>query len=245
MASKLPETSVVVLLWVFSAVLFPAFARLHANGEDLHGPYLLATRYVSAITLPIALGLCVLARPIVLLLFGKQWVAAAPILSALAVAAALRCLATHSGDVLKATGRATQLARISVLKGLVIVPVVLIGAQYDATAVAIALAVATGLTTLITLLITSRIIGLRTRDLVSAFLPSVAAGVAMVAVLLLWTRWSSGFPVAVQVIAGVAVGFVVYVGVLSLIDSDLVGQARQFFAARGRAPEEILRGAEG
>ncbi|HKR66853.1 MAG TPA: lipopolysaccharide biosynthesis protein [Thermoanaerobaculia bacterium] len=245
MASKLPETTVIVLLWVFSAVLFPAFARLHAEGEDLRAPYLLATRYVSAITLPAALGLSVLARPIVLLFFGDQWLPAAPILAALAIAAALRCLSTHSGDVLKATGRAPLLARISLLKAFVIVPALLIGARFDATAVAVSLAIAAGVTTLITLTITSRYIGLRMRDMVSAFLPSAAAGVAMATVLLLWTRWSLRLPVVLQLAGGVLLGFCVYVAVLSMIDPELLGQARRFFLGNRRSPEEALRGAAG
>jgi PST family polysaccharide transporter len=245
MAAKLPETTVIVLLWVFSAVLFPAFARLHAEGEDLRGPYLLATRYVSAITVPAALGLCVLARPIVLFFFGNQWLGAAPILAALAVAAALRCLSTHSGDVLKATGRAPLLARVSLLKAFVIVPALLIGARYDATAVAVALAVAAGITTLMTLLITSRYIGQRMRDMVSAFLPSLGAGVAMAGVLVLWMRWSLRLPVVVQLAGGIALGAVVYVVVLSMIDRDLLAQARRFFFAGRAHPEEALRGAAG
>lgn len=239
MASKIPETTVIVLLWVVSAVLFPAFSKLHAAGEDLGAPYLAATRYVSAFTIPAALGLSVLARPIVLVFFGDAWIGAAPILAVLAIYAALRCLSTQAGDALKATGRAPLLARISLLKAAFIVPALLIGVRYSALAVAVALAIATALTTIITLVIASRILGVRARDVVSAFLPSVAAGLGMSAALLLWLRWSGTFPAVVQLAVGVILGALVYLAVLSMIDPRLLGQARRYLSSArklGEAP---------
>jgi PST family polysaccharide transporter len=240
MASKIPETTVMVLLWVVSAVLFPAFAKLHAAGEDLGAPYLAATRYVSAITIPAAFGLCVLAKPLVLVFFGDAWIGAAPILAALAIYAALRCLSTHAGDVLKATGRAPLLARISLLKTLFIVPALLIGARFDPTAVAVALAIAAAITTAITLVITTRVIGVRPRDVVSSFLPSIFAGIAMAATLVLWMRWSGGLHVVAQLVFGVILGVLVYAAVLATIDPDLFGQARRFFSSARKLGEAAV-----
>ncbi|MFP5245941.1 MAG: oligosaccharide flippase family protein [Thermoanaerobaculia bacterium] len=70
MAGKVPETSVIIILWVASKVLFPAFARIHATGESLRRAYLMATKYLAAITIPAAAGLILLSKPIVLLFFG-------------------------------------------------------------------------------------------------------------------------------------------------------------------------------
>lgn len=237
MASKIPAATVIVLLWVVSAVLFPAFAKLHAAGEDLGAPYLAATRYVSAFTIPAALGLSVLARPIVLVFFGTAWIGAAPILAALAIYSALLALSTHSGDVLKATGRAPLLASISLLKTVFIVPALLIGVRFGATAVAVALAIATAFTTAITLVITTRVIGVRARDVVSSFLPSVIAGLAMAATLILWVRWSGQLHVVAQLVVGVILGALVYGTVLSMIDPDLFGQARRFVSSARKLRE--------
>ena len=109
-AAKIPEATVIVLLWVVSSVLFPTFSKLHAAGSSLERPYLIATRYVSAVTFPAAVGLALLARPLLLLFFGPQWAGAAPVLSALAAYAGLRSITSHAGDILKATGRAQVLA---------------------------------------------------------------------------------------------------------------------------------------
>jgi hypothetical protein len=67
----------------------------------------------------------------------------------------------------------------------------------------------------------------------------------MAGVLVLWTRWSLMLPIIVQLAGGIVIGAVVYVIVLSLIDRDLLGQARRFFFAGRAHPEEALRGAAG
>ena len=240
-AARIPEATVMVLLWVLSRVLFPAFSKMHAAGEDLRGPYLVVTRYISAITIPAALGLAVLARPLVHSVFGTEWLPAAPILSALALVAALRCLSAHAGDVLKATGRSSLLVRLSAVKAVLIVPALIAGAAYGAVAVAVALALATGVGTAISLVYASRIIGVSMREIAASFFPSVTAGGIMAVALLAWLRWTSQLVPFAQVAGGVVIGALVYLAALALLDREILHRARRQIFGRV-PPEEVLRG---
>ena len=112
-----------------------------------------------------------------------------PELSALAIVAALRCLSAHAGDVLKATGHAQLLVRLSVVKALLIVPSLIIGARYGAIGVAFGLVVATAIGTMITLVFASRIIGVSLREIAASFYPSIAA-VSSCRSTSVGTRWS-------------------------------------------------------
>ena len=75
------------------AVAFPAFAQrsLESGERDTAGA-LRATSLVWTATVPIAASLALLAAPTVELLYGSRWLAAAPVLTALAVFGALRVL---------------------------------------------------------------------------------------------------------------------------------------------------------
>ena len=234
MASKVPEMTVVVLLWVVSKVLFPAFSRMHAAGESLRQPYLTASRYISAITIPAATGLFVLSRPIVLVFLGEQWIASAPILSALAVYAAMRALSTHAGDVLKATGRAKLLAQLSVLKTVFVIPALFIGVRFGVVGVAVGLAVATAMSTMLTLFAATRLIHVSFASIGAALMPSVAASAVMAAVLVLWVRWSTHLPAVVQTFGGVLLGGAVYAVALGLLDRELLRRARRHFLPHTR-----------
>lgn len=234
MATKIPEATIIVILWVTSKILFPAFAKLQAAGVPLKRPYILATKYVAAVTMPAATGLAILAKPAILVAFGPAWVAAAPILAALAFSAALRGIGTQAGDLLKAAGYATLHARIALIKMIPGVPMMLVGASTgSAVAVAIALAISSAINSIVDLTVTSRVMKIPLRDVAVACLPSLIASIAMAAALLAYMRWAVHAAPAVQFFGGITLGGIVYVAVLSLLDRDFFRRARTHFFTRG------------
>ena len=234
MATKIPEATIIVILWVTSKILFPAFSKLHAAGASLHRPYILATKYVAAVTLPAATGLSILSTPAILVAFGTQWVAAAPILSALAISAALRGIGTQAGDLLKAAGHATLHARISTIKMIPAVPLLILGASTgSAMYVGVALAVSSAINSSIDIGVTSRVMRIPLRDVAAACIPSVIASATMGITLLGFLRWTPHAVPAVQFFGGVILGGIVYAVTLALVDRDFFRRARAHFFTRG------------
>lgn len=232
LAGKLPEATVMVIVRVASRVLLPAFSKVSASGTDPKDAYLGAARYIGAVTLPIVAGLAILAQPFVLTFFGPQWVGAAPICTALAILAGIRALGTHPGDVLKATGRVGTLARIEVVRAIIIVIVVVIAAQYSAVAVAASLAIVDGIGMIIALMFAAWAIGVSARELFGAYAPSFFAAAAMAAVLLVLQRMMAGTAAPLQLMIAVPTGFVTYVTVLRLSDPRFFAEARRLLPSR-------------
>jgi O-antigen/teichoic acid export membrane protein len=234
MATKIPEATIIVILWVTSKILFPAFAKLHAAGASLHRPYILATKYVAAVTLPAATGLAILAGPAIVVAFGPAWAGAAPILAALAVSAALRGIGTQAGDLLKAAGHANLHARMSVVKMIPAVPLLILGASTgNAMYVGAALAVSSAINSAIDIGVTSRVMHIPLREVALAFLPSVIASTTMGVTLLLFLRWTAHAVPLVQFAGGVILGGIVYAVTLALVDRDFFARARAHFLTRG------------
>ncbi|HYO78063.1 MAG TPA: lipopolysaccharide biosynthesis protein, partial [Thermoanaerobaculia bacterium] len=206
MATKIPETTVIMLLWVVGRVLFPAFAKLKAEGASLRTPFLTSSRYITAMTMPAALGTCVLALPIIVVFGGAAWAPAAPVLAALSIYAGMRCLSTSAGDVLKAVGRAPVLAKISWLRTMIAVPLMILGAQYSAFAVGAALAFATAVTGVVMLYVAAKAINVRLRDVGAALMPGTIAGLIMTAADVAWLRWAASYPPIAQLAGGIAIG---------------------------------------
>ncbi len=237
LAGKIPEATVAMIYRVASDVLLPAFSRVSAAGESTKGVYLAAARYVGSATLPIACGLAILSRPFVLLFFGPKWVAAAPIVSALAVLAGIRALSAQPGDVLKATGRVGLMARLGFLRVILIVIAVVVAARWSALAVAVALVIVDGAATLLAFSVTSRAIGVSLREVGRAFAPSLAASAGMSVVLLAWMRWGPSLPLLAEVIAAVALGGITYLAILRTTDPKIMGEARSMLFARKARPQ--------
>ena len=238
MAGRVPEATVMVMLWVVSKVLFPAFSNLHAAGEDLREAYLVAVRSISSLTLPASLGLFFLARPIVLVFFGTKWLDAAPILQLLSLYIGVRSVDHHAGDVLKATGRADVLAWLNLAKTVLIIPAVLVGAMRSAVAVAGALTLVYAIATGITLATAARLIKVPLKSILAAFAPAVKAAGVMSVFLLGWMHWSQSLPATIQLIVGVAVGAMVSLTTLRFVDPQMFLWARHTIF--GQPAKEVL-----
>jgi PST family polysaccharide transporter len=221
MAAKIPETSVVLLLWVTSRVLFPAFARVQAQGGSLAAGFLAASRFVSLVTLPVSAGLAVLAEPVVVVAFGESWRASVPILRALAIYAAFRSLSAPVGDVLKAMGRPGLLAALGFLRALVLVPALVLASRSGAAAVALALAVVTGAATVLTVAVGCRLVRVSGEALVRALRPSAIATLALVVVLLACARAvPPQTPAAAVLLLGALFGSMVYLAAVRVASPE-------------------------
>lgn len=154
-----------------------------------------------ALGYPVSLGLVIVAvaaEPVVDLMLGSQWAAAAPLLQLFAVAGIARNLAFVGYWVYVVRGLSGELFRYSLVTGMIRVACVVIGAQWGVVGVAIGFAIAPWLAWPISLAWLSRITVIPTRALYGGAFRiitvaglSAAASTAMLAVLpsmtALWT----------------------------------------------------------
>ena len=105
---------------VVNRVTFPIFSQLSHNRDSVR---LAAQRALVSImlpTLPMMLGLAVVARPLVLVLFGEQWLPCVPYLRVLGIAGALWPLHVMNLDVVMAVGRSDLVLRLEIAKKVLI-----------------------------------------------------------------------------------------------------------------------------
>lgn len=230
-ASRVPEMTVTLAVWVTGHVLFPAFSRLHRAGETVATGFLAALRWIPLLTLPTAAGLFLVADPLVPILFGESWRPAVPILRALAVYAGIRSLGSHSGDVLKATGRSGLLAGLGVLKAAVLLPALIWAGFRGPVAVAWALAGVTSATALLNLIVVSRLLEIPWYQIVRAPIPAVLATGAMIAGVSLADRLTDPLSPPLELGVLIVAGLVLYVLAIQAVDRTLWSEARS--AIRG------------
>lgn len=185
-AAKFPEAAITTLTWAVGRVAFPAFSRADGSPAERSGLYLAALRLVAFATLPSAAVLAVLAGPVVLVALGAPWAEAAPMLSALSLAAAFRALGSHAGDLFKGAGRADLLRNLALVKIAITLPATLVTGLLTGSATAIAWAFAAGTlcTSLLNLAVAARLLSLPPRALAREIAPAALIA-ALLAVLLL------------------------------------------------------------
>jgi len=173
-------------------VAIPYFARQLRSEQDMKTPYLRGIAYMSALALPAFACLGVMAEPVILFLYGRQWIEAVVPLQI--VCAGLACLAVTNvaGSVLLGSGQIGNNLRMqAVFQSLKILLVVLGANSLGLTGVALGVAVGDVSLSICCFFLANRLLSVSVFEFVRWILPSI--GVATVAALFsIVTLWILG-----------------------------------------------------
>lgn len=181
LAFRLPEALIINVFFVLSTVLFPLYTQVQHQPERLRDGYLKGVRVQSLYGMTAGVGLAVLAPILVPLVFGGQWSESVIPLVFLALYAAARSLGAGANDVYKAIGRPGISITFSLIRLAVLVPVLLVAAQWGIIAVACAqmataLLFAIGMQT-----VAAKVIHIGPKAMLRAVLPAFACSIAVAA----------------------------------------------------------------
>lgn len=121
---------------VVSRVALPMFSATAHDPVTLRRGMQLSIRGMMLINAPVMLGMAVLAEPVITVLFGRQWLQAAPILQVLCLAGVLHPVHTINLHALMAQGYARLMFRLEVIKKAIGVGLLAVGAWYGVMGVA-------------------------------------------------------------------------------------------------------------
>ena len=221
-----------VLGAVINSVSMPAFSRVKHDPDLLKNSIATALRGVSLIVLPMCGMMMVLARPLVLTLYGAKWAASANVLTVLSLYGAVAVICLLFANMLAGLGRSKFLLGIQLIWLGTLVPAMALGVHRDGIVGAayahIAIIVPVVLPSY--LLALKRVTGVRFAALGKAVLPALLASSA--AALAAGGAASQFNSPLTQLIIGLAAGGVVYV--------ICAGRQASTVFVHGRAAERVL-----
>ncbi len=226
LAYRIPELVIIMMIWVIGNVTFPAYSRLQDDRPALQGAFLATLRYLSLLTIPAGIGLAMLGTSIVVTFYGTKWEPSIPVLQALAVAATLRSLSSHAGDIYKATGRPDILTELGLARAVVLVPALIFGARFGIAGVAVAQMVVTGASTLLNFFVASKILSLPMKIIAAELKPALLSSMVMVVSLQVLLPALSGWPGPLKLMVATGVGLAVYGLLTWFLSRDTVEKAR-------------------
>lgn len=227
LAFRIPELLVKSFCNLVGNVLFPAYSKLREDEQALRNGFLISMRSVTLVTVPLALGIAVVSRPMILTLFTKKWVDAIPVMSAIALYTMIRSLTFNIGNIYKAQGRPDILTKLSLLK----VPILLPALYWASTSlgtitaigwVQVAVAIIAGVMNLV---VAARVLRMPFKEMWLAFQPALTAGSVMAASVLGLLALLVDASPPVQLILGVITGGLVYSGMIWWLQRDFVLKA--------------------
>lgn len=202
--------------------ILPGYAKLAFDRERLRAGFTTTFGLIVMLALPVAVGLGLLAEPLVRLALGVRWLAAAPLLQILAIYGAINVCMANTWPVFIALGRPWINAALVLLGLVVLVPLLLwsvsnagvVGAAWSLVAVA-SIVLAGNLS------VSLRLLDVSSWQLVSRVWRSFAAAFVMSAAVLLieaqWQPLESQFGLALLLLSSVSTGALIYLAVLWLL----------------------------
>jgi O-antigen/teichoic acid export membrane protein len=187
MVANLPATH---LAKVVASVMFPAYSKLQHDTPALKNAFLKTVQVVATLAIPAAVGIAILAKELVGVIFGPKWFEAATVLPVLCVFGALRSVSAINGYVFNAVGKPNLPFYVNLVKLLVIAAAIVPATRtFGILGAAVAVTAPTLVMSVVGNVILSRTLGLELRAIYAVLLPATAASLAMGLALLLSKQW--------------------------------------------------------
>jgi O-antigen/teichoic acid export membrane protein len=221
---RIPELLIKQFYTILAKVTFPVYTKMHRDRQSLADGVLITMRYVTMVTIPAALGLAIVARPLVLTFFGQKWADAIPVIAPIAFYTLFRSLTFNIGDVFKATGRVKLLAKISLFQAAIVLPSLWWSVTYfhSIAAVGWTQTCAALLGGTVKMGLANRMLKIPLRTFAKAVEPSLVASAVMC--LATWGTLNamSSMAAVLQLIGSTSVGILAYLAALWVLRREVV-----------------------
>ncbi len=137
LAYRVPDILIISFCGVISRVTFPIYVQMRETSRSLEKAFLSAFRYISWVTVPMGLGLTLVAKPFVLTFFSEKWLEAVPVLQAISIYAMFFSFSYNAGSVYKATGRPFLLTKLAVFRLVLLIIVLYLAVTQIGTIVSV------------------------------------------------------------------------------------------------------------
>jgi O-antigen/teichoic acid export membrane protein len=201
-----------------AAAIFPAYAAIQNQPEILRRSFLATVRFVEILCVPLAVGLVLVADPLVRVAFGGQWLAAIPIVRILALFVLVRSIGFNAGDVYKAMGRPDILVKLEVLNMAILAPALWFGASFGLLGVAWGHLLASLVRMTADAVIATRFIQLGPKDILLQLKPAFLGGVALALGVLPSLYLTAEAAPVVRLAVAIPIGAASYLGVLWILE---------------------------
>jgi O-antigen/teichoic acid export membrane protein len=119
--SNLPATAITN---VISQVSFPAYSKIQHNIESLRNAYGRILKFTALISIPLAVGLFILATDFVRIAYGERWLPMVPAMMILCIFGLVRSLGATTGPLFQSVGKPHIVTQLCAAELLIIIIII-------------------------------------------------------------------------------------------------------------------------
>jgi len=227
------------IVWIFSRVMFPAFAHLQNDIKEMQRLYLRVVETLSIVSFPLLIGLLSVADLLIPAVYGDKWRPAVLPLKIIIVFTIVRTISSLGGQILMALGQPGKEFKMNACQVIPLLTAVYIGSRFGIVGVAAGMSTVLSGFAIWFLVITNKAIDLSIKHLIKAVLPALVSSGVLYMVVFLFLRWTATTQFGVyEVLAiSVCIGAAAYVLFMLIFFREtskrFVSQCRQIIASIG------------
>ena len=126
-AKKLEEVPTTSISSLVAQVLFPVLSKLQNDKDRLKSALSQMQKAMNLLNFPLMIGLIVMAKPIIVLLFSEKWIPSVPFFQILCVAGIVNCSQSINYQLVCAVGRSKAIFYWNIVKRIIDIAFILIG----------------------------------------------------------------------------------------------------------------------
>jgi PST family polysaccharide transporter len=222
-AFRIPDLLIVQFCSLVGKVIFPALTKLRHDADALKEAFLKTMNYVSLITVPLGLGLMLIAEPFVLTVFTDKWLEAVQVMRAISLYALFLSLAYNASHAYKASGAISVMTSVSTFRAAMLIPALWWASSQIGTIEAVGWfhALFAFIGACINIIVVGRVLKISMGRIFGTLKSAVIAGAGMSGVVSGILYLTSSLPAWMQLIAGVVTGMISYILILLWLQKDV------------------------
>ncbi len=236
-AFRLADLLINNALWMFSSIAFPLYSKSRAAGQERINQIMIrALRLTTLYGFAAGVGLALLSRDLIALLFGHKWAPAVDAMVLLSLAAAAGSVGYASGPVFPALGRPGALVKLSVPEVVLELGAFVAVASHGIFWIAMVHLVGNCVFAVVRIVYVNRILGSTARESARALAPALTIALGMVTFALpVRLATTTGLPSLLAILVAAIAGGVAGAALWGRTVWDEVrGIAGNFRSARSR-----------
>lgn len=193
---------------VVNGVSFPSLVQFQNDDERLRAGLRKMNNLIMMVNIPLMVGLALVAKPLIVLMITDKWLPVVPYLQWLCVAGILYPLHVTNLNVLNVKGRSDLFLRLEIIKKVLIVFALIIGAFWDVKGLVIGQATVSVIAYFINAWYPSKLFGYHLKIQLGDLLPFISAVIVMAMGV-----WGIGFIVEgllQKLLIQAAIGVIIY-----------------------------------
>jgi PST family polysaccharide transporter len=216
---RVPDMVLTQFARIVSDVTFPVYVKMKDQMDVLNRGFEKSLEYVSLVTIPLGVGIALVAEPMVIALFSDKWIEAIPVIRAIAIYAMLLSLFRNAGSLYKAQGRPEILTYMTLVRLAFLLPALLfvVTMLKSIEAVGWVQAIIALISGVISLIVASKIFNMKLGEILIQFIPAAISGAVMTAACLAMLLLTHSMSPWLQLGVVTLTGLIVYAGSLHLL----------------------------